>query len=677
MRHAWWGVGTWQVGLILAIFSASSATAVVVEFDTPSDLSQFNIAGGPTPFWSGSSGISGGGAFTPTSSHDLTYAAESFALAEASDTIYVSSFFKTGQLEPIASGTFSPLGEVYLTKSPTGRPFGDDSAFAEIRRYVDSDSISAGPLQQGGGSYPGFSLDYPVGTLKSERWYKLGVEYGLTSGNQLSWDIQLEDFGADGDASVGVVMEGNRVTSDTIGLRFDSSLYAGLGANGYDNDHLTAVDRFEVSVPAGPAGSTSIGPTFDATYTPGDTKILSDGETSLLIGGTPGSSSFPEEQTLIEFPLGTLPTNARIESVRLRLDATSSSGSPRIAVTGYEGDGLASLSDGEAAGSLIALSVPESCCDEVVIPLDLQRVQAMVTSGASHLGLRMRSVDTPLYLGVRSDESSFGAGPLLEIDFSSPTLKGDYNGDGWANAADFTVWRDTLHSREDLRADGDGDGQVDEDDYEVWRENYSQAPTPGVVNEGFELSGLTGWTPTATANSDLYFDSPGRRSFDTDGDGSSSYAMAIRAGQDDYLDDEVAGGGVLQTIFLVGGDYEATADIASFNNSGFGNTAPGRFELWLAGHMVDVVDMNGVTISGGETIRDSLSGVVTSLAPGWYDLELRYLRPAVNTSSIYGYFDNIAVTPIAAEGVSAPEPSTFIMTGLVAAMNLPRTRRRR
>jgi hypothetical protein len=48
-------------------------------------------------------------------------------------------------------------------------------------------------------------------------------------------------------------------------------------------------------------------------------------------------------------------------------------------------------------------------------------------------------------------------------------LAGDYNGDGSVNAADYTVWRNTQGSADDLRADGNGDGSVDQADYDLWK----------------------------------------------------------------------------------------------------------------------------------------------------------------------------------------------------------------
>jgi GH35 family endo-1,4-beta-xylanase len=49
---------------------------------------------------------------------------------------------------------------------------------------------------------------------------------------------------------------------------------------------------------------------------------------------------------------------------------------------------------------------------------------------------------------------------------------GDYNGDAIVDAADYTIWRDTIGSTSDLRADGNGDGMIDAGDYSVWQSNF-------------------------------------------------------------------------------------------------------------------------------------------------------------------------------------------------------------
>jgi beta-glucanase (GH16 family) len=59
---------------------------------------------------------------------------------------------------------------------------------------------------------------------------------------------------------------------------------------------------------------------------------------------------------------------------------------------------------------------------------------------------------------------------------------GDYNSDGVVDAADFTIWRDSLgHSGIDLPADGSGNGSVGPEDYQLWRENFGGDFTPAAA----------------------------------------------------------------------------------------------------------------------------------------------------------------------------------------------------
>ena len=60
----------------------------------------------------------------------------------------------------------------------------------------------------------------------------------------------------------------------------------------------------------------------------------------------------------------------------------------------------------------------------------------------------------------------------LEITAASSLTSFDYNGNGVADAPDYTVWRNTVGSVTDLRADGSGDGVVGVEDYHLWRKNF-------------------------------------------------------------------------------------------------------------------------------------------------------------------------------------------------------------
>jgi hypothetical protein len=67
-------------------------------------------------------------------------------------------------------------------------------------------------------------------------------------------------------------------------------------------------------------------------------------------------------------------------------------------------------------------------------------------------------------------------------------LSGDYNSDNKVDAADYTVWRDTLNSTTDLRADGNGNLVIDTGDYQTWKTSFGQQSGSGA--EGGPLTAV-------------------------------------------------------------------------------------------------------------------------------------------------------------------------------------------
>jgi FG-GAP repeat len=58
---------------------------------------------------------------------------------------------------------------------------------------------------------------------------------------------------------------------------------------------------------------------------------------------------------------------------------------------------------------------------------------------------------------------------------------GDYNSNGIVDAADYTVWRDSLGlTGIGLAADGNGNGMIDSGDYDVWQANFGKTAGNGV-----------------------------------------------------------------------------------------------------------------------------------------------------------------------------------------------------
>ncbi len=70
-------------------------------------------------------------------------------------------------------------------------------------------------------------------------------------------------------------------------------------------------------------------------------------------------------------------------------------------------------------------------------------------------------------------------GNLTSLTLTAVT-PGDYNNDGFIDAADYVVWRQTLgQTGGGLAADGNGDNMVDQTDYAVWRSQFGQTSGSG------------------------------------------------------------------------------------------------------------------------------------------------------------------------------------------------------
>jgi len=69
---------------------------------------------------------------------------------------------------------------------------------------------------------------------------------------------------------------------------------------------------------------------------------------------------------------------------------------------------------------------------------------------------------------------SAGTGNDIAVTVASVSLIGDYNTDGFVDAADYTVWRDAVGTSvvAYAGADGNGDGVVDGGDHAVWAAHY-------------------------------------------------------------------------------------------------------------------------------------------------------------------------------------------------------------
>ena len=230
------------------------------------------------------------------------------------------------------------------------------------------------------------------------------------------------------------------------------------------------VARLQIG-PPDPTQTITLVPTFDVKAIPGPMPSLTEGETGLSIG-LGFNDEFPEERPIMEFSLESIPENAMITAASLALDPYGSSGSPRIEVLGYAGDGLASISDIDAPGSILATTGPvDAGMSSIETALSPEFIQSLLGE-STHLGLRLRSLNVPLYVSIRSTEASFGSPPQLSLTYTVPA-PGDFNKDGMVNSQDLAVWENAYGSS--VEGDADADGDTDGQDFLIWQRNLSAA----------------------------------------------------------------------------------------------------------------------------------------------------------------------------------------------------------
>jgi Tol biopolymer transport system component len=80
----------------------------------------------------------------------------------------------------------------------------------------------------------------------------------------------------------------------------------------------------------------------------------------------------------------------------------------------------------------------------------------------------------------RADEDMDDVFELYSVSLAGSSVPGDYNHNGIVDAADYTVWRDSLGKTGiNLAADGDSNNIVDAADYNIWKSNFGQTSGGG------------------------------------------------------------------------------------------------------------------------------------------------------------------------------------------------------
>jgi hypothetical protein len=113
----------------------------------------------------------------------------------------------------------------------------------------------------------------------------------------------------------------------------------------------------------------------------------------------------------------------------------------------------------------------------------------IAANGATISGARNTLISAMIsrtaYFNIRT--SAFSDGEIRGF-FTFNDLRGDFNDDDAVNAADYTVWRNSVgQTGTDLPADANSDGVVDSGDYLLWKGNFGHRFVNVVGGGGIEL----------------------------------------------------------------------------------------------------------------------------------------------------------------------------------------------
>jgi hypothetical protein len=465
-----------QIALTIAALCIGTACRIVgaadVTFDIAADNNLFSKLQQAqyTPIaWSSTAGVNGGGGLNVTGSHKSTYSAAGFDASQVGAVLESSTFFLAKDPGPIMPGLPVTYADTYLVRDSNmyGGNFAN-SFQTSVRENSEAVSLEGTIWQGASGS--GWSTPFPRGIVQPGRWYELKTQFQNIGLSDFNWHIQVNDYGPQGDQFVATVAETRNNEWDLYRYLTDTSLYAGLGAT---SRGVTAVDNFSTStsVTPIPTASLDIFATYDVELkVAAPTTTIIEGGQGIRLGndGTPGSA--PSE-ALLEFPLSALPDGARVLSASLVISPNVTLGTPQLRVRGFEGDGLASITDATASYATLNPSFTFDFSSNS-IPLDAAALEFLVDT-PTHLGVRINNQNPNDSMFINAIEYPFPIQDTkLTLNYYVPP-SGDLDVDSNVDSDDFTLWRRAFGVTNEASADGDNDS--DGADFLIWQRNYGAA----------------------------------------------------------------------------------------------------------------------------------------------------------------------------------------------------------
>lgn len=219
--------------------TAAGHAAVLVDFDTAADLSDFDAT--TNYAHSGSGGIGGSGGLAVTGDGTVSqYTPETFDLLAAGTKLILTmdGFY---DVNVAANATLQPAIRAGLTQE-TNTTMGGTSNMVQAS-LLASNSPTAALLQLD--SEDSANLESSAITLTDDRWYRLVAEFEAdVSANGVKMSVSVFDIGANGlgtPTQVGSTLS-STLNADTV--RGDSTLYAAFKTNRASG--VTTLDNFTV-----------------------------------------------------------------------------------------------------------------------------------------------------------------------------------------------------------------------------------------------------------------------------------------------------------------------------------------------------------------------------------------------------------------------------------------------
>ncbi|MGL4513006.1 MAG: Calx-beta domain-containing protein [Lacipirellulaceae bacterium] len=349
-----------------------------------------------------------------------------------------------------------------------------------------------------------FAFNVPVGTTQIDRLGPIATENVASQNDSTTYmllyspavDLTTTSFDYDWDNDGSLELPAGVQIIDSLGVRV-------LGAQDLLYGPSTGFAAFAVSDPEVDAVSRQRGNTqrsrgsawFGGDLQPGgDDYLLYEAAESFGLP-SPGAALTPGEVnvgTPVQSPL------VSIQSVVVNPNGTATvtfSAPVTQALIGDQGfvgpEGTAIAVTSQAGLAIAGIDVLPTISGLGSNTLQLSFTGPATVGGGLPTGsYRLNFVGNALIANGRAvDAAATGAnGTDRQFGFTvaATTLVGDYNGDGFVNAGDYTVWRDSLGSTTNLAANGDNTGAsagvIDQADYAAWVANYgASAPATALA----------------------------------------------------------------------------------------------------------------------------------------------------------------------------------------------------